>query len=70
MAIVKTSNEMTKLLRLEHDRTRLQMEIDTYNKENGASIEIRELASKGFDNTTNVHDGICYDNTPHVQKAK
>jgi len=62
MAIVKTSNEMTKLLRLEHDRARLQMEIDTYNKENGANIEIRELASKGFDNTTNVPDGICYNN--------
>ncbi len=60
MAIVKTSNEISKLLRLEHDRARLQMDIHSFNKENKACIEIRELASKGFDNTTHVTDGIDY----------
>nr|DAU75393.1 MAG TPA: hypothetical protein [Caudoviricetes sp.] len=73
IAVVKTSNELTKLLRLEHDRARLQMEIYSFNKDNNSDIEIRELASKGFDNTTAIPDGICYDksgNRPYTNCEK
>lgn len=57
IAICKTANEISKLISGERDRARLMMEINSYNKERGQSMVLRELASKGFENTTITHYG-------------
>lgn len=57
IAQTKLSNEAIKLFVNEQKRVQLEMQLDIHAKEFGKRYELRELASKGFDNTTNVKEG-------------
>lgn len=52
LCITKLSNEATKLLKNEQDRVRLEMLMDEHQRNFGKKPHLRELASKGFANTT------------------
>ena len=51
-SICDVSKEAQKLLTGERDRARLLMELDQYKRLSGKEINLRELASKGFTDTT------------------
>ncbi len=51
-AQAKLANEATKLFKMEMDRARLVMDLQVHAKESGKIVELRELAAKGFDDTT------------------
>lgn len=51
ICITKLSNEATKLLKNEHDRVKLEMQMDEHQRNFGKRPVLRELASKGFTNT-------------------
>lgn len=52
LCITKLSNEATKLLKNEQDRCKLEMQMDEHQRNFGKRPHFRELASKGFANTT------------------
>lgn len=52
LCISKLSNEATKLLKNEQDRVKLEMQMDEHQRNFGRKPHMRELASKGFANTT------------------
>lgn len=51
-AQAKLCNEATKLFKQEMDRARLIVELQNHAKETGQVVYLRELASKGFEDTT------------------
>lgn len=53
-AQAKLAGEANKLFKQEMDRARLIMDLQNHAKENGNLITLRELASKGFEDTTGV----------------
>lgn len=46
------ATQATKVLRYEIDRSETEMRVRKFNMENGSHIEIRQVESKGFDDTT------------------
>lgn len=54
VAQAKLANEATKLFKQEMDRARLFMDLQDHAAKTGQMIRLRELASKGFDDTTKV----------------
>ena len=48
----KLAGQAVSLYRLEIDRAKLSMELQQHQKETGNLIRLRELSSKGFDDTT------------------
>ena len=51
-AVCDLTKEAEKLLRGERDRVRLLIQIDEHERNFGKRLQIRELAGKGFDDTT------------------
>lgn len=51
-AQAKLASQAIQLYRMEIDRAKLQMEINKYNGKDHKDVELRELSSKGFDDTT------------------
>lgn len=51
-SVAKLSNEATKLLKNEQERVKLEMQMDEHARNFGRRPFMRELASKGFANTT------------------
>jgi hypothetical protein len=51
-AITDLSREAEKLLRGERERVKLEMQMDEHQRNFGKRPHLRELASKGFANTT------------------
>jgi hypothetical protein len=45
----KLIQQANNILRTEHERTRVKMELEKHNKEYKGNIEFRELESKNFD---------------------
>lgn len=60
IAQCKLCNEATKLFTNELKRTQLAMQCDVHAKEYGVRHELRELSSKGFEDTTNAIDRTEY----------
>lgn len=60
VAQAKLSNEASKLFKQEMDRARLIMELQNHEERTGERILMRELASKGFDDTTSSKDSTEY----------
>ena len=56
-ALVRASRMVTDMMITEHQRAKLEVELDQYNgtKE---QIHIREIESKGFDDTTHIKDNF------------
>lgn len=49
-AQAQIGKQVNNILKYELDRTKLLMELSTFNKENNKSVELREIESKAFDN--------------------
>lgn len=45
----KLVQQANNLIRSEHERTRVKMELEKHNKEYNSNIEMREIESKNFD---------------------
>lgn len=54
-ALVRASRMATDLIATEHQRAKLKKELAEFNKSN-EKIELREIESKGFDDTTHLRD--------------
>lgn len=54
-ALVRASRMATDLIATEHQRAKLQKELAEFNK-SGEKVELREIESKGFDDTTHIKD--------------
>lgn len=48
----KLAGQAISLYRMEFDRARLTMELQSHAESTGKVVELRELSSKGFDDTT------------------
>ncbi len=49
----------TDLIVTEHQRAKLQKDLAEFNK-SGEKVELREIESKGFDDTTHIKDDFNY----------
>lgn len=58
-ALVRASRMATDLIVTEHQRSKLLKELAEFNKSN-EKIELREIESKGFDDTTHIKDDFDY----------
>ena len=56
-ALVRASRMATDMMITEHQRAKLKKELSEYNK-SGEKIELREIESKGFDDTTHIKDNF------------
>ena len=56
-ALVRASRMATDMMITEHQRAKLKKELSEYNK-SVEKIELREIESKGFDDTTNIKDNF------------
>jgi hypothetical protein len=45
----KLAQQANNIIRTEHERTRVKMELEKHNKEYNSNIEFREIESKNFD---------------------
>lgn len=48
-AQAKLVSQANNIIRLEHDRTKIKIELEKHNKEFASNLELREIESKNFE---------------------